>query len=120
VQHKAAKVGFDWPDVHGALPKIAEEAAELTAADADLVDEGGDLLFSVVNVLRHLGVDPESALRAATNKFRARFEAVEALAAERGIDLHHTDLATLDTLWNEVKQSSYVAISPPQGGEIAT
>jgi tetrapyrrole methylase family protein / MazG family protein len=104
VQKKASKVGFDWPDVHGALPKIAEEAGELmvavAAADAEAVaDEMGDLLFSVVNVARHLGVDPESALRAATNKFRVRFERVEALAIERGIDL----LANLDRLWNEIK-----------------
>ena len=108
VQRKAAKLGFDWPDVHGALPKIAEEANELiVAAAADdpraVADELGDLLFSVVNVARHLGVDPESALRAATNKFRVRFERVEALAAQRGIDLHATDLATLDALWDEIK-----------------
>jgi tetrapyrrole methylase family protein/MazG family protein len=108
VQRKAAKVGFDWPDVHGALPKIAEEAHELVevaaAGDHDATgEELGDLLFAVVNVARHLGVDPESALRAATNKFRARFEQVETLAAARGIDLHTSDLAALDALWDEVK-----------------
>jgi tetrapyrrole methylase family protein/MazG family protein len=104
VQRKAAKVGFDWPTVDGAVPKIAEETEELLAADGDAVgEEGGDLLFAVVNVLRHLGVDPESALRAATNKFRQRFEQVEALARARGIDLHASDLATLDQLWEAVK-----------------
>ncbi|HWL42306.1 MAG TPA: nucleoside triphosphate pyrophosphohydrolase [Ilumatobacter sp.] len=108
VQHKAAKLGFDWPDVDGAVPKIAEETGELLEAATGgdpgaVVDEAGDLLFAVVNVLRHLGVDPESALRAATNKFRTRFEQVEQLATERGIDLHSSDLATLDTLWDEVK-----------------
>ncbi|MEX2628073.1 MAG: MazG nucleotide pyrophosphohydrolase domain-containing protein, partial [Ilumatobacteraceae bacterium] len=108
VQSKAARTGFDWPDVEGALPKIAEETDEIRAvlhAGADpaaLADELGDLLFSVVNVARHLDVDPEVALRAAIGKFRTRFEAVERLAAERGIDLH-TDLATLDALWDEVK-----------------
>lgn len=111
VQSKAAKVGFDWPDVDGALPKIAEETDELRrAAAADdataVVDELGDLLFAVVNVARHLDVDPESALRAATQKFRRRFEAVERLAAERGVDLHTADLATLDEIWDEVKQLS--------------
>jgi tetrapyrrole methylase family protein / MazG family protein len=115
VQSKAAKVGFDWPDVEGALPKIAEEVDEVRAAidgtDPDAVaDELGDLLFSVVNVARHLDVDPEVALRAATNKFRVRFEIVERLAGERGIDLHDagTDpaahLAALDALWDESKR----------------
>jgi tetrapyrrole methylase family protein/MazG family protein len=105
VQRKAAKVGFDWPDVHGALPKIAEEAAEIVAAaDPDSVeDELGDLLFAVVNVARHLGVEPEAALRRAVGKFRTRFEGVERLATARGIDLHASDLATLDALWDEVK-----------------
>ena len=111
VQRKAAKVGFDWPDVHGALPKIAEETAEVMHAhatdDADAIrDEIGDLLFAVVNVARHLDVQPEAALRAATHKFRERFEGVEALARQRGIDLAGADLATLDTLWDEVKATS--------------
>jgi tetrapyrrole methylase family protein/MazG family protein len=108
VQRKASKVGFDWPDVDGALPKIAEEAAEVreAAAAGDELQthaEVGDLLFAVVNVARHLGVEPEAALRAATQKFRRRFEQVEALAAERGVDLHAAELATLDALWDEIK-----------------
>jgi MazG family protein len=108
LQRRAAKLGFDWPDVDGALPKIAEEAAELVEAAASgehsaVADELGDLLFAVVNVSRHLLIDPESALRAAANKFRTRFERVESLAAERGIDLQQTDLAALDALWDEVK-----------------
>ncbi len=109
VQKKAAKVGFDWPDVHGALPKIAEEAAELVEASAlgdptRTSDELGDLLFAVVNVARHLDVDPETALRAATQKFRQRFASVERLAAARSIDIHQADLATLDGLWDHVKR----------------
>lgn len=108
VQRKAAKVGFDWPDVDGAWPKIAEESAEVQAAiaadDTDAVhDEMGDLLFAVVNVARHLGVEPESALRAATLKFRGRFERVETLARDRGIALKTAGLPALDALWNEVK-----------------
>jgi tetrapyrrole methylase family protein/MazG family protein len=108
VQQKAAKVGFDWPDVHGALPKIAEEAGELVRAadsgDAEATaDELGDLLFAVVNVARHLDVDPETCLRAATSKFRLRFEAVEELAVQRGIDIHTAGLDALDALWDEVK-----------------
>jgi tetrapyrrole methylase family protein/MazG family protein len=108
VQKKAASVGFDWDDVHGALPKIAEELEELAAVlgtTAEAREELGDLLFATVNVARHLGVDAEGALRAATGKFRARFEAVERLAAARGIDLHEADLATLDALWDEVKRT---------------
>jgi uncharacterized protein YabN with tetrapyrrole methylase and pyrophosphatase domain len=108
VQRKAAKVGFDWPDVDGALPKIAEEAAEVREAvrhgdDRMVHEELGDLLFAVVNVARHLGVEPEAALRAATQKFRRRFEQVEALAVERGVDLHAADLATLEALWDHIK-----------------
>ena len=108
VQRKAAKVGFDWPDVGSAWPKIAEESAEVQAAvaagdEAAVHDELGDLLFAVVNVARHLGVEPESALRAATLKFRARFERVETFARERGIALKTAGLATLDALWDEVK-----------------
>jgi len=73
VQRKAASVGFDWEDAAGAWPNIAEDAAEL---------ELGDLLFAIVNVARHLDVDPEMALRVATAKFRSRFEEVERLSDE--------------------------------------
>ncbi len=106
---KASKVGFDWPEVNGAFDKIAEEAAELREAiDAADPDEQraelGDLLFAVVNVARHLDIDPELALRAATDKFRSRFEIVEELAAERSLDLRSSDLTTLDALWDEAKR----------------
>jgi tetrapyrrole methylase family protein/MazG family protein len=108
LQRKAAKVGFDWPDIVGPLAKLREELDELAVAvgerSADAVgEELGDLLFSVVNAARHLGVDAELALRAAANKFRSRFAGIESLAGERGIDLHDADLATLDRLWDEVK-----------------
>ena len=116
VQRKAAKVGFDWPDVSGALPKIAEETAELSAAltggDPQAIDnELGDLLFAVVNVARHLGIEPEAALRSATHKFRRRFEGVEQLAAERGVVIADADLAMLDALWDEVKRSELRSVS---------
>jgi tetrapyrrole methylase family protein/MazG family protein len=120
VQRKAASVGFDWDDASGAWPKIAEETAELEAAmngsGAGVFDELGDLLFAVVNVARHLNVDPESALRAATAKFRDRFEAVEQLAAARGLDLRAMDLTALDGLWDEVKaQAGRTAPGLPSG-----
>jgi tetrapyrrole methylase family protein / MazG family protein len=103
VQSKAASVGFDWDDAAGAWPKIAEELAELEealaggdAAAPEVNDELGDVLFSVVNVARHLGVDPEAALRDAAAKFRDRFVAMERLAAGRGDGLS-------DDLWRAVK-----------------
>jgi tetrapyrrole methylase family protein/MazG family protein len=115
VQRKAASRGFDWDGVEGAWPKIAEEAEELrralavgsegAAPAADVVTELGDLLFAVVNVARHLDVDPESALRGATAKFRSRFRSLEALATGRSLDLGTLDLAALDRLWDEVKRS---------------
>lgn len=110
VGRKASKVGFDWPDVTGAFPKVAEETSELdeaiTSGDAiETVAELGDLLFAVVNVARHVGVDPELALRQAADKFRTRFEGVETLARDRSIDLRDAELATLDALWDEVKRT---------------
>jgi tetrapyrrole methylase family protein/MazG family protein len=108
VGHKASKVGFDWPDVSGAFAKIHEETAELETAMVATEthharDELGDLLFAIVNVARHLDIDPELALRAATDKFRTRFEGVERRASELGIEFRNADLATLDALWDEVK-----------------
>ena len=110
IQRKAASVGFDWPDVAGALAKIGEELSELGEAltpaspsHARVRDELGDLLFAVVNVARHLKLDPETALREATAKFRRRFMAVERLAGQRGLDVSRLDLSTLDELWEEVK-----------------
>jgi len=96
------------------VPKIAEETAEVLAAaaaadaadaadDPAVFDEVGDLLFAVVNVARHLGVEPEAALRAAVQKFRRRFEHVERLATQRSIELRGSTLAVLDALWDEAK-----------------
>jgi tetrapyrrole methylase family protein / MazG family protein len=110
LQRKAAKVGFDWPDVSGPSAKVDEELGELRRAvadgdEAEVTGELGDVLFAVVNVARHLGVDAELALRAAAGKFRRRFEAVEVLAGERGVELGSADLATLDRLWDDVKSA---------------
>jgi tetrapyrrole methylase family protein / MazG family protein len=108
---KAAKVGFDWPDVDGPLAKVDEELAELRAAiaggdESRITDELGDLVVAAVNVARHAHVDAELAARGAAAKFRRRFEGVEALAAARHIDLRAADLATLDALWDEVKATA--------------
>ncbi len=109
LQRKAASVGFDWDDVEGALPKIVEELHELEAAMAigvepDIEGELGDLLFAVVNVARHLDIDPETALRGASAKFRSRFQSVEARAAAQGRDLSSMTLAELDELWDQAKR----------------
>lgn len=109
VQRKAASVGFDWPDEAGPRAKVAEELAEVAAAtaaragEAVVVDEMGDVLFAVVNLARHLGVEAEVALRAATAKFRLRFGEVERLARARGLELAGAGLPALDALWEEAK-----------------
>ena len=85
--------------------EIAELAEAMATSDPQRVeDELGDVLFAVVNVARHLDIEPEAALRAATRKFRRRFERVELLAAQRGITMIDSDLAVLDALWDEVKR----------------
>ena len=104
VQQKARRVGFDWERADDVYPKVEEELAEVKAAASSetRAEEIGDLLFAVVNLGRHLGVDSEDALRRATDKFRRRFEGVEALAIERGLDLSALGLPGLDALWDEV------------------
>lgn len=110
IQKRAADIGFDWPNADGAFAKIIEESAEIRQAVALNSDpetvrmELGDLLFSVVNLSRHLGHDAEQALRGASNKFRHRFEQVEQRALSRGIDLANAPLEQLDALWDEVKK----------------
>ncbi|MGN0459740.1 MAG: nucleoside triphosphate pyrophosphohydrolase [Ruminococcus sp.] len=108
LQKKAAKVGFDWPDVNGALQKVEEETQELQKAIEEgdkkgMEEELGDLLFSVVNVSRFLKVDSEEALYHACDKFTSRFRKVEALAKERNIAMDSAPLSLLDSLWDEVK-----------------
>jgi len=107
LQKRAAGVGFDWPNAEGALAKITEEVDEVMRADdvRSREMELGDVLFSVVNVARHLGVDAELALRKSADKFRNRFVIVEDLASQRGIDLTTASLEKLDALWEEAKSS---------------
>jgi MazG family protein len=126
LQERAASVGFDWPDVGGPIRKVYEELAEVEEelrsgggsmpsdnsadpnalgepASENLVEEIGDLLFAVVNLARKAGVHPDPALDRANRKFRQRFEEMEHLAAERGIEVESAGLEVLDGLWNEVK-----------------
>ena len=109
LQERAAGVGFDWADARGPLAKVREECAEIEAALAageqpGVVDEVGDLLFAVVNLARKLGVDARGALERANEKFTRRFQALEALALDRGLELGRAPLEALDRLWEEVKE----------------
>ena len=102
LQRRAARVGFDWPDAAGPRAKIDEELAEVVTASGDAVaEEVGDLLFAVVNWARHLGVDSETALRAANGKFERRFRGME--AADPGFA--RRTLVEQEALWRAVKRS---------------
>jgi MazG family protein len=115
LQERAAAVGFDWPDTDGPVAKIREELVECEAElftpgevgdEPRLREELGDLLFAVVNLARKVEIAPSVALDGANRKFRSRFDAMERLAAERGIDVHTAGLDLLDTLWDETKLES--------------
>ena len=108
IQKKAKKAGFDWDCVDGAYDALDSEIKELKAAQqsgdlAQIENELGDVLFSVVNVSRFLHVDPEQALTGASNKFLNRYLEVEKLASARGIDMPGTPIEELDKLWAEAK-----------------
>lgn len=109
LQKRAARVGFDWPDISGVTDKISEEIAELAEARAtkthvDQVEEYGDLMFVMANFARHLNIDPEEALRAANKKFQRRFEGVEQKLAAMGKTPTQSNLDEMDALWDAVKQ----------------
>jgi ATP diphosphatase len=108
LQAKAGKVGFDWNDPGAVLAKIREETGEIeaelarndrTAAGAEI----GDLLFAVVNLARHVGTDPEGALRGTNQKFERRFAAIERVLDQRGKTPAEATLAEMDDLWNAAK-----------------
>ena len=108
---RAARVGFDWPDAAGTRQKVAEELRELdaTVRDGDAArqsEELGDLLFAVAQWARHLGLEPEAALRDANRKFEARFRHMESLAAASGRSLGELDYAAWDRLWIAAKAAA--------------
>ena len=110
LQKRAARVGVDWPQVDDVIAKITEEATELveardTLTQAEVTEEYGDLMFVMANLGRHLGVEPEAALRAANAKFIRRFNGVEARLAARGKSPSDSDLAEMDALWEDVKRA---------------
>ena len=106
IQERASALGWDWDAIDGVRDKVAEELAELDAAgtDDDRLHELGDTLFALVNLARWMKLDPEEALRAANHRWVGRYRQVEALAAERGIDLDALSLSEKDVLWDEVKR----------------
>lgn len=108
LQKKAARVGFDWPHVNGAFAKVEEELAELRqevdgGSQAARTEEFGDLLFAIANIGRHLGIDPEAALRATNAKFERRFRAVEKALGDMGKSPSDSTLEEMDALWDEAK-----------------
>lgn len=108
LQKRAARVGFDWPDISMVVDKIVEEARELSEAQGEgdpdhLAEEYGDLLFVIANLGRHLNIDPEEALRHANSKFTRRFRFIEAELKKRGKSPEQSDLDEMDALWNAAK-----------------
>jgi len=108
LQRKASTVGFDWNDPRAVLRKIREEADEIESAldradKEELAHETGDLLFALVNLARHVGADPEMALRGTNAKFERRFAFIERALATQGRSLEESTLEEMDALWNEAK-----------------
>ena len=110
LQKRAARVGFDWPDISMVLDKLQEEAGELAQArdsltQVEIADEMGDLLFVIANLARHLQVDPEAALRGANAKFTRRFAHIEDALEAMGKSPAQSDLAEMDALWDDAKRA---------------
>jgi len=106
VQKRVARVGFDWEDIEGVIDKLTEEVAEFRQAGSQeqKAQEFGDLLFTLVNIGRRLGVDSEAALRGANERFYRRFAGMEELCRQRGVSLDKLSFAEQNTLWEEAKR----------------
>ncbi len=113
LQKRAARVGFDWSEAEPIFAKLDEEVGELkhemaNGGGADrLEDEVGDVLFVVANICRHLGVDPESALRSTNSKFNRRFREVEKRLVDQGSSVEDAGLEEMETLWQTIKQEEH-------------
>lgn len=107
IQKKAAKAGFDWPDISGVWDKVHEEIEEVRAVDEDdrehLMEEIGDLLFSVVNIARYMDIDPAEAMHRCNKKFISRFSYVEKNMKEKQLEMNFDNFETMDQLWDESK-----------------
>lgn len=111
LQRKASTVGFDWNDPRAVLAKIREETDEIEAAldrgdKREIAEETGDLMFALVNLVRHVDADPESALRATNAKFERRFAYIERALEAQGRTLEQASLAEMDVLWNAAKTAT--------------
>jgi ATP diphosphatase len=111
LQKRAARVGFDWPDTQGVLAKCHEEFAEFEAELAEgnteaMQEEFGDLLFSMVNLSRHLSLDAELSLRQANEKFERRFQKMEGLLTDAGRSLDEASLEEMDAAWEQIKRQA--------------
>lgn len=112
IQEKAARIGFDWKKIDDALPKLHEELDELKSAiqeknEKKIIEESGDILFSIVNLYRFLKINPEEALRNSNDKFIERFRKIEKHAAQEGRSIDSMTLSELDELWEKAKKSDY-------------
>ncbi len=117
ISARAARVGFDWPDIEGVFAKLQEEVIELKDVIAQngeeskrerLEDEIGDMLFCMVNIARYLKIDSESALKRANRKFKVRFQFMEALLAREGKTLEQSNLSEMEALWQRAKAENPV------------
>lgn len=111
LQQKAGKVGFDWNNPHSVMSKIREELTEVEAeiesgATTDLEGEIGDVMFAVINLSRHLDIDPGNALRSCNRKFRTRFAHIENTIGDHGETLESADLELMESLWVEAKSKA--------------
>ena len=105
IQRRVAQVGFDWENIDGVIDKLAEEVKELNQAvnQKEKFDEFGDLFFTLANISRRMGIDPEASLRQANRKFYQRFNYMEKLCRERGLDLGKLSFDEQNALWEEAK-----------------
>lgn len=117
VQGRARRAGFDWPGMDGPIEKLAEELREFALASnpADREAEFGDILFVAAGIAQRLGIDAEQALLGATRRFRARFSALERIAADRQVDLKDATIDALLALWDEAKAAAQAPVTNPQG-----
>jgi tetrapyrrole methylase family protein/MazG family protein len=106
IQRRAAQIGFDWENIDGVIDKLVEEVKEYkeTQNQSEREDEFGDLFFTLVNIARRVGVDPEVSLRQANRKFFLRFSGMEKLCRERGLDLGKLSFDQQNQLWEEAKK----------------
>ncbi|GAF85564.1 unnamed protein product [marine sediment metagenome] len=106
IQRRVAQVGFDWADIDGVIEKLTEEISELKRADSQerKAQEFGDLLFTLANIARRLGIDSEAALREANKRFYRRFSYMEEICRQRGVNLNKLSFDEQNALWEEAKR----------------